>query len=73
VISVDFQYQFLTLQLTQTLFTAVSRQVFWLSLPLPAFPFDPEQWHATGKGLCSGYRSRDYSGGTAPGFHGIPY
>jgi hypothetical protein len=41
---------------------AVFRQVFWLSRPLPAFPFENEQWRTAGKGFFN----RDYSGGTAP-------
>jgi hypothetical protein len=54
--------------------TVVLRQVFWLIRPLPAFPFDKEQWHISGKGAYPGFnRDRNYSGGTAPVSHGIPY
>jgi hypothetical protein len=50
------------------------RQVFWLSRPLPAFPFAYEQWHVTGKGAYPGIRQdQDYSGGTAPEFNRIPF
>jgi hypothetical protein len=34
--------------------TVVLRQVFWLFRPLPAFPFDKEQWHISGKGAYPG-------------------
>jgi hypothetical protein len=71
---VNREWYFLLLTIHFLLFTSFYRQVFWLSRPLPAFPFDNEQWHVTGKGAYPGIlQDQDYSGGTAPEFNRIPF